>query len=200
MLYQVFLYISCSIAELRIAFLTGYRQLKERALLCKIYRAICSKLSWSEILKVDRRFYTVWSLKGFTVCDKSKKVIRIARKSSNPTYATKLKQQKNSQNYFLYCNVILDRITKMISLAHINMHINKCIAAYWIISSLCMDYMYTVYLKTSLHFHDKKQVSRPKNCFKVSAAIFEKNLASKYSNKKTIISNTSDKCVSTLSI
>ena len=130
MLYQVFLYISCSIAELWIAFLTGYRQLKERALLCKIYRAICSKLSWSEIFKVDRRFYTVWSLKGFTVCDKSKKVIRIARKSSNPTYATKLKQQKNSQNYFLYCNVILDRITKMISLAHINMYINKCIAAY----------------------------------------------------------------------
>ena len=130
MLYQVFLYISCSIAELRIAFLTGYRQLKERALLCKIYRAICSKLSWSEIFKVDRRFYTVWSLKGFTVCDKSKKVIRIARKSSKPTYATKLKQQKNSQNYFLYCNVILDRITKMISLAHINMYINKCIAAY----------------------------------------------------------------------
>ena len=42
-----------------------YRQLEDRALLCKIYRDICSKLRWQEIPKVERRFYTVWSLKGY---------------------------------------------------------------------------------------------------------------------------------------
>ena len=47
-----------------ILFFACTRQLKDGAPLCKIYRDICTKLSWQEIPKVERRFYTVWSLKG----------------------------------------------------------------------------------------------------------------------------------------
>ena len=45
-----------------------------RALLCEIFRVIGTQIRWSEILKVEWRFYTTWSLKG-TVVKKFEKVL-----------------------------------------------------------------------------------------------------------------------------
>ena len=36
-----------------------------RALMCEIFGVIGTQIRWSEILKVEWRFYTTWSLKGF---------------------------------------------------------------------------------------------------------------------------------------